>query len=681
MKTAKSYKTIILAIVCALCFVLAFCPIFTNTTSASADTIKSADKYFSGLGNDKVEFADGFMVATVVEDSTRTENLSDPNNPNSEVNIVETGVLTISNELVVSDFEMVMIIPSNLDALTIMVKSQAYYANGNVYVKDGISTIEEEVINKFKFDFINNTLSVNDQSASAQPFTLSAENKLVINTLIENDYLKLIAGASNTEVVAGDIMDGADVVECRKIKNVANMASGTIKFLFDVSDAVSTTSPVLFKIESIDQKASDVNEYYKQTFETNSDGEITDDQTYPRVSVNEDFYKKNKDGSYSIIKKASTKYNLSFKVYSILANVSSSEVYIKPDANVVDYWTETGTDFPKAIQFNKVQTYSIDIAGKNSTVYETIPAISVLEDFSADDKAPEYVLDQTALEAFEVALKNAYYDVKGGHSTALGTSLTVPSLKDLVFDDYVAYEQLAKTVYYNTESSSDLSSTGMSISLTEAGKYNFMVCFDDGNGNKMDKERDFIVSENNLNPQYKDYVFEFKIIDDAPLSVDAAISQGVGYKGISYVASKFKVDAPGCNTIYRLYYNSSLTAVDSDEWTEIPSASTITDKEYDKDGYTYDDIKKINYTGGLTFTPDKLGSYKIVCTATSTVTSRSAEDYTIIRVSSAPSVVKVPSTWLRDNVWSVVFLSIGTLCLIGIVVLLCIKPKDEVDAD
>jgi hypothetical protein len=51
----------------------------------------------------------------------------------------------------------------------------------------------------------------------------------------------------------------------------------------------------------------------------------------------------------------------------------------------------------------------------------------------------------------------------------------------------------------------------------------------------------------------------------------------------------------------------------------------------------------------------------------------------IIKVEKEASVVKVDNKWLQNNVWSVVFLSIGTLCLIGIIVLLCIKPKEEID--
>ena len=113
-----------------------------------------------------------------------------------------------------------------------------------------------------------------------------------------------------------------------------------------------------------------------------------------------------------------------------------------------------------------------------------------------------------------------------------------------------------------------------------------------------------------------------------------------------------------------------------DGWVVIPKASSVTDKAYNKDGYNYNTIKSIGYDGSLTFTPNKTGTYVIECTATSETTSRSDSGLSIVRIGEVQKIVKVPSTWLQNNVWSVVFLSIGTLCLLGIVVLLFIKPKE-----
>ena len=99
-------------------------------------------------------------------------------------------------------------------------------------------------------------------------------------------------------------------------------------------------------------------------------------------------------------------------------------------------------------------------------------------------------------------------------------------------------------------------------------------------------------------------------------------------------------------------------------------------------GFTYDEVKSIGYDGSLTFTPDRTGTYAIECHITSnTSASRDESAAALIRVKEKTATVtpysKTFAAWVKNNVWSVVFLSIGTLCLIAIIVLLCIKPKDE----
>ena len=60
---------------------------------------------------------------------------------------------------------------------------------------------------------------------------------------------------------------------------------------------------------------------------------------------------------------------------------------------------------------------------------------------------------------------------------------------------------------------------------------------------------------------------------------------------------------------------------------------------------------------------------------------KSASAETTISALTAPTrVVPNEDNWFLNNVWSLVFLSIGTLALIGIIVILCIKPKDEAAA-
>jgi nucleoside recognition membrane protein YjiH len=76
-----------------------------------------------------------------------------------------------------------------------------------------------------------------------------------------------------------------------------------------------------------------------------------------------------------------------------------------------------------------------------------------------------------------------------------------------------------------------------------------------------------------------------------------------------------------------------------------------------------------------------LGYYKLVCEVNSSNSERSISDSVIIQVKEEPKVVKPDSKWLQNNVWSVVFWSIGSVCLVAIIVLLCIKPKTDVSEE
>ena len=67
----------------------------------------------------------------------------------------------------------------------------------------------------------------------------------------------------------------------------------------------------------------------------------------------------------------------------------------------------------------------------------------------------------------------------------------------------------------------------------------------------------------------------------------------------------------------------------------------------------------------------------IECKIVSDYSSRVGEGHTIVRVSGSPTVVQPGDYWVENNVWSLVFLSIGFVCLVAIVALLFVKPKDK----
>ena len=673
MKMAKSYKIVLLLTAFILALTAAVCSFLTKANvEADTATASSAASYFTGLPASQVKFADGNLVVSVKENSQTTDETDD----NGSTVTVEKGILSMVNTVAINDFEIVFLIPDGLKSLTVVFNSDAYYANGNITaVKNGneykkvdgeyVYKVKTEISNEIDFDFSADVAKVNG-AGSGSAFTMDG-NKLSVKTAVTSDgYVKFVVGAGEKEIIATDVTDASGkLLESKKVKNVADVSAAKVKFMFELNDA---KTPVDVKIASIDQKASDASGNYKQTFELGENGVITDNKVYPVIALAESFYNRNADGEYFAIKTLRDKYTLSMNVYSILGNVKNNNVYIQKNENI---WRETN-DTPKGLMFLKEGITNVNLValdGENEIVYKTITVD--VKNFANDDAAPVYVYDEGAYKAFEVALYNAYYDVDNAHYAALGSDVQIPSMKDLVFDDYSTYESLTKKIYYDNNNSGDLSSSGMSISLSEAGKYVFKAVFTDDNGNAIEKE-----------DVKDDFIFNFKIEDDAPIVITAAPSQGVGYKGVAYTASKFKIDAVGCTTSYTLYYNNDATATEeSDGWVVIPKASAVTDKEYDENGYSYEDVQSIAYNGTLTFTPNKTGVYMIKCSAVSSVTSRGDEASTLIKVENNPVTVKVYTDWLANNVWSVVFLSIGTLCLIGIIVLLCIKPKDETDAD
>lgn len=667
MRNAKVHKIFLTVAVSVLFLILAILPFMQNSQPALADSEAKASDYFTGIKDENLSFANGNFRAMISEDSVSEEGK-------------EKGVLSFSNLLIVNDMQMSLQIPTGINALTVVFKNESFFENGNPMAKksvvggavqfdkqDGkyVYTAEKEVVNELKFDFTTGKAMFNGETGKAFDFVLD-NGRLVLTADVVDNYL-VVNG-----VTASDVKIGTETVEYRKIKAIADKSITDIKFMFDVNETIVTAeTPANFEIISVNQKYG--NPDYEQTFAINEDGELIK-KARPIVALSEDFYKKNADGTYTIVKDIMEKYSVKVETFSVLDDVSSSDVYLKSDDLKV--WLDPSTEKPNAISFRDEGTYIISVMGDENVVYDTFTVKAV--NFENDTNAPAYVYNADAYFAFEVALRNAYYNIEKGEHLALGTNMEVPSLKDLVFDDICSYEGLTKMVYSATASKSETMSGSYTVDLDEAGNYYFYVIIADDMRNEMEKE-DFIADEDNTSPKYANYVFSFHMVDDAVIIVKPAKSQGAGYVGVAYTASEFTVEASSCKTTYKLYYNEDANATeDSDGWKEIAKASSIKDENYYDGYFTYEDIQALAYDGSLTFTPDRMGAYMIRCTSTSTITSRDSSDVSIIRVESEAEEVKVYSDWFKDNVWTVVFLGVGTLCLIGIVALLFVKPKEEI---
>lgn len=662
MKTAKSYKLIsIVALFAAvvLFFSLAF-GMMNNRSKVSAAA--NPTDFLTLSEGTTAEFTnDGNLTVTVKDGST----------------------VTFKNKLVISEFLAEVYIPANVTT-TLKMVSDSYFVNGYKVVDGEDVKFEKSVTNEF---------AIKAGATLSDPISCSLNGATAVDRPLSSDVVGILI-STNRGVVSAGIRDvsifetNANDDYSRRVKDVGrdanNISVATVSFSFDFAEG-NTAETATFKMKSINQKFDDQNaDKYKQTFALDGDKKLT--PAYPRVALNDSFYTRDlTDGRYEAIKvKGEKQTNMTLTPYSVLGGISSSNIYLSGDED--DVLLESGTETPKKLLFKRSGNVSFNVEAKigdDAFVCEKID-VDVRESNDIDSVAPKYEpIHDYALEAFKYQLEKEYKDSDGKH-VPMGTELEIPSLEDLIYDDVTPYSELSYTVYLKTLTK-DTTLSSMEIDLDDVGSYTFFITFTDKAGNAIEKDQ-FVNEEDDGSVAlgvYKDFIFKFDMQDDADISVSASVKNGVGYKGVKYSAAKFNVDANGCTMNYKLKYNADVNATnESDGWKEIPKSSSVSDKAYvSEDGYTYDDVKGFNYDGQLSFVPTKIGAYMIECVATSDVSSRSAEDSMIIKVEKEASVVKVDNKWLQNNVWSVVFLSIGTLCLIGIIVLLCIKPKEESDND
>lgn len=622
MKKALSCKLILLLIAFALSLALAFSFYGAQSVHAADVTADNVSAYFSGAESFNLD--GGNLKATVKGDKNS---------------------VNITNKLVVDDLAIEFNVPDAVSSIKVTLNYDSYFVNGAE--KDG--DFRKLIENEFTFD-VNGNLTV----------YVSTEDNVV------------------TVKVAGETQTKNDIYY--KIKG-ADKCVAKVGFDFTLAENAESADII---IKSIDQKASDNSGAYKQTFNLEEDKIAA--FALPRVAINNLPMKGNGDSLKAIV---GTKYSFSFTAYSVFANVSASNLYIESKNDNV--WADPSTTTPKSIIFEQGNgEYEFTVRTDETEFIERYVVETVDRD-SDYNTAPEYIdfeENETVYEWYktlvEKAAKKEYTvdDKTITRSIRLGDSYEIPTLEDLVFDDYDLYSSLTYTVYYKTPSNASGQTSSMKFTVSEAGDYEFYVVFKDLAGETMEKD-DFYTEGDDGIPTYGKYgsaVFTFTVEDDAPISVEAPETQGKGYINTTYVATEFKI-LSGNNETFTLYYNSDKNATATDSgWIELPKLADIKE-DYNQDGFTYSDIKTLAYDGKYTFTPVKVGAYMIKCYVSSYNAVRSAEAETVVSISEKPSEVKVPSTWLKDNVWSVVFLSIGTLALIGVIVLLFIKPKEETETD
>lgn len=660
MKTSKSRKITLLVALMLLSLILAFG--FLTVKPARADEAPEDCFVYTGREADSgdITFSDNFAKIKMYDDK----------------------IMEFSQKLLTDDFSLTFKLnTTDMSNFRIIFFGSSADPNGNKKTENGKTVYAEEIENIFYFDFSeahNLKVSFDKEDFSSRNTTISSfdinqEITVGLKKALGGEYYRAtVSAGGGVEAVLSDgsISYNAEEQDYYRLDKTSAPVS-RIGFVGQKTDGTSYE----LQIKSVDQKASDVSGAFKQTFEM-TDGAFTA-KARARAVLADGFYNYNSSLDKCVVAKG-IKHTLSFKASSFVNESASFTLESSDAATVIDglnvMFTETG---------DKTLTVK---NGAGDTV-DTI-SVTVVDASLSTNAAPEYNMDADAIEAFKYKLNHMIYtydenDAKTGMKLTVGDNLTLTAdmFKAMVYDDDTAFSKLSATLYFFSDSNNGTSGS-YKITLSEAGKYKFYVLFSDRNSNSMKSDDFYRTDVNDANQViygiYQSYIFEFNIDDVSELSVKGS-SQGTGYVNTEYNAADFDIKGKSYSAVYTLYYSKTDIDASDEGWTEIIAESKATDKEATYGDYTYEQIKAIAYDGELKFTPDKAGFYKIVCKATSSSNALSDENSVIITVKEQIKKVTPDSHWLQNNVWSVVFLSVGTCCLIGILLLLFVKPKKKGD--
>lgn len=571
-------------------------------------------------------------------------------------------------KLTVNDLGLKFTLPADATEFVVKLNCDSYFGNGNETETDVFKkTVENKLVvnvgQNVTFNGVENAVVINKGQSFYLYTTVNADG-FVVASIMANGARNALSTAYTANTAL-------------RVENV-DKTWATLSFSANVAEGVTN----YMVLESINQKASkgenfETNVHYQDFVELNGGIKNTAECL---IEINAGLFAK--EGN-KLVAEIGRKYDLVLQGTNVFGNFNETSYVVE-------------TDSTNAIVENKTVVFTTagdcKLIVKNSGIVVEEYDV-VVRDEVEDTLAPVYDLSNgymQGVKAFQKAIDNMVYDAEGNTKVSIGSSqyltLNKNMFKGLVKDDYTGFDGLTCKIYYKSETKSgDVSN--YKIPLREAGHYQFYVTFIDHNGNEMDVDNfyfnDAIDSNVVLNGIYADYIFSFDIVDTSELSIDT-LKVGTGYVGAKYNALPFDIDATFEYTdTYKLYYatNVDKNNPNSADWVEITKLSSATDKDKDYKGYTYEEIRNIAYDGKLSFVPDRTGFYKLEMSVSSSSSTKKGTESVIIEVVEPVKEVKVGKTWIEENVWSVVYLSVGTVCLIAILVLLFIKPKDEDEFD
>lgn len=376
--------------------------------------------------------------------------------------------------------------------------------------------------------------------------------------------------------------------------------------------------------------------------------------------------------------------------------------------------------------------YKVDIYGaeyKNDSS-KSCGFIRIVE----DQEGATYAESANSLAAYKTAIENIETEYQAKIDAVIAQSedgklhagsdsyFYLPDFAGYITDNLGGYTDLKYTIYYSsstTGSNASLAYNNLSIALTEANvTYRFTIYATDAAGNNMyypasvDDEGNIVYEELDKSKiwdkEYADLLpfFEFPVAYRSATVKDPE-TQKIGYVGTTYNNASFKIEGISgtYTTEYMLYvFNrdayyadfadaAELTYDDVVEraeelfndpstrkyFTTVRPLSSLheNDEDYEtQSAYAWN-------SSNVTFVPQSatdLYVVRLVLTDTG-LTNQVTDKFMVIRASARANEIYGEDNWLENNVVSIILFCVAGVCLIALVVLFIVKPKDKGDVD
>ena len=353
----------------------------------------------------------------------------------------------------------------------------------------------------------------------------------------------------------------------------------------------------------------------------------------------------------------------------------------------VKFKLESDSEFKDAtstIEFTSVGTYKFETYKTGETGVEYSFDVNVVKTEAITAQSLGYKFTPEQISSYNEKIQTVLTPEAGdGSALKVGDDFSAPLLEGLVYSEYFEFSDLSATVYYSTPQSESFSSASKKFELSLPGSYSYYVLFSDPANNKMSVE-DLVLGnggwyEKDADGNPKDDkvivpIFTFNLEKTSAPKISVLTSEQ-GFLNLQYSIDCFTITAANYEAEYTLYYSENEYDKDSSEY--------ATDTDYIKavksDSTLVDVTEALLDRSDLTFTPDKKGYYYVLVRAVDDANgSETAMSRAISVQKEYTKVVKEKTqTFIKENVISVVFLSISLVSFIAFIIVICIKPKEK----